>query len=155
MQLSENFTVTEFTKSQTAARLGIDNMPTPAHLENAKKLFQNVVQKVRDHFGATVINSGYRGAALNKAVGGAATSQHCNGEAADIEVPGVANYDVAKWIEDNCEYDQLILEAAKKDDPSAGWVHVSYREGANRKQSLTAVFVNGKPIYSNGLGVYE
>jgi hypothetical protein len=155
MNLSENFTVTEFTKSQTAARLGIDNMPTPEHLENAKRLFENVVQRVRDHFGSTTINSGYRGAALNKAVGGASTSQHCNGEAADIEVPGVANYDVALWIEQNCEYDQLILEAAKKDDPAAGWVHVSYKEGKNRKQSLTAVFVNGKPIYSNGLGVYE
>ena len=99
MQLSENFTVSEFTKSQTASRLGIDNMPTDQHLENAKRLFENVVQRVRDHFGTTVINSGYRGAALNKAVGGASTSQHCNGEAADIEVPGVANYDVAKWIE--------------------------------------------------------
>lgn len=155
MNLSENFTVTEFTKSQTAARLGIDNMPTSEHLENAKRLFENVVQKVRDHFGATTINSGYRGAALNKAVGGAATSQHCNGEAADIEVPGTSNYDVASWIESNCDYDQLILEAAKRDDPAAGWVHVSYKQAGNRKQSLTAVFVNGKAVFSTGLGVYE
>ena len=98
MQLSKNFTLTEFTKSQTALRQGIDNTPSDEHLEAAKVLFENVVQPVRDHFGPTVINSGYRGPDLNKAVGGSSTSQHCKGQAVDIEIPGVANYDVAVYI---------------------------------------------------------
>ena len=110
MRLSKNFTLTEYTKSQTALRQGIDNTPGDEHLEAAKTLFEKVVQPVRDNFGPTVINSGYRGPDLNKAVGGSATSQHCKGQAVDIEVPGVANYDVAEWIKDNLDFDQVILE---------------------------------------------
>ena len=110
MQLSKNFTLAEFTKSQTATRRGLDNTPSQEHLGNATSLFRNVVQKIRDHFGVTVINSGYRGPALNEAVGGSSNSQHCKGEAVDIECPGTGNYDVAKWISENCDFDQLILE---------------------------------------------
>ena len=77
-RLSKNFTLQEFTKSQTATRKGLDNTPGEQHLANAKSLFENVVQKVRDNFGVTVINSGYRGPALNEAVGGSSKSQHCN-----------------------------------------------------------------------------
>lgn len=153
MKLSENFTLAEFTKSQTAERLGIDNTPEGEHLEAAVALFENVVQKVRDEFGVTVINSGYRGPELNKAVGGASSSQHCKGEAADIEVPGVANKDLAEWIRDNLDYDQLILEFYNPDVPDAGWVHVSYRaDGENRNQDLTAQRIDGKVVYSEGLG---
>lgn len=79
MKLSKNFTLAEFTKSQTAERKGLDNTPTDEHLVRAKLLFENVVQKVREHFGPTVINSGYRGAELNAAVGGSTKSQHCKG----------------------------------------------------------------------------
>jgi zinc D-Ala-D-Ala carboxypeptidase len=86
MNLSKNFTITEFIKSQTALRQGIDNTPEDKHLEAAKLLFEKVVQPVRNEFGPTTINSGYRGKELNKAVGGSATSQHCKGQAADIEV---------------------------------------------------------------------
>ena len=110
MRLSENFTLAEFTKSQTATRKGLDNSPNEEHLANAKELFENVVQLVRDNFGITVINSGYRGPELNEAVGGSSKSQHCKGQAVDIEVPGTSNYEVAKWIEENLEFDQLILE---------------------------------------------
>ena len=106
MRLSANFTLAEFTKSQTATRKGLDNTPGAEHLENAKELFQNVVQPIRDNFGVTVINSGYRGPALNEAVGGSSKSQHCKGEAVDIECPGTGNYDVAKWIEENLDFDQ-------------------------------------------------
>ena len=152
MKLSENFTLTEFTKSQTALRLGIDNTPEGEHLDAAVALFENIVQKVRDEFGPTTINSGYRGPTLNEAVGGSATSQHCKGEAVDIEVPGVANYDIAKWIEDNLEYDQLILEFYTPGIPDSGWVHVSYKaDGENRGQSLTAMKENGKTVYKPGL----
>ena len=125
--LSKNFTLQEYIKSQTALRQGIDNTPSNEHLASAKKLFEMVVQPVRDHFGVTVINSGYRGPALNAAVGGSATSQHCRGEAVDIECPGTPNYDVALWIEQNLDYDQLILEFYTPGIPDSGWVHVSYK----------------------------
>ena len=151
VSLSKNFTLQEYIKSQTALRQGIDNTPSEEHLESAKKLFEMVVQPVRDHFGVTVINSGYRGSALNAAVGGAASSQHCKGEAVDIECPGTPNYNVARWIEDNLDYDQLILEFYTPGIPDSGWVHVSYKSEGNRKQSLTAMKENGKTVYKPGL----
>ena len=149
--LSKNFTLQEYIKSQTALRQGIDNTPSEEHLESSKKLFEQVVQPVRDNFGVTVINSGYRGPALNAAVGGASSSQHCKGEAVDIECPGTPNYDVARWIEDNLDYDQLILEFYTPGIPDSGWVHVSYKSSGNRKQSLTAMKEDGKTVYKPGL----
>ena len=152
MKLSENFTMAEFIKSDTANRLGIDNTPEGEHLEAAKELFENIVQKVRDHFGPTVINSGYRCPELNEAVRGSKTSQHCHGEAADIEVPGVANGDLAQWIVDNLDFDQVILEFYTPGEPSSGWVHVSYKaDGTNRNKALTASRIDGKTVYTNGI----
>jgi len=151
MRLSKNFTLSEFTKSQTALRQGIDNTPQGEHLDAAKELFENVVQPVRDHFGVTVINSGYRGPELNEAVGGSSKSQHCKGQAADIECPGTSNYDVAKWIEDNLDFDQLILEFYTPGIPDSGWVHVSYKTEGNRKSVLTAMREDGKTVYKTGL----
>jgi|TARA_B110000503_G_C7123200_1_gene403417 zinc D-Ala-D-Ala carboxypeptidase len=147
VRLSENFSLQEFTKSQTATRQGLDNTPNDEHLASATALFENVVQKVRDNFGVTVINSGYRGPALNTAVGGSSNSQHCKGEAVDIECPGTGNYDVAKWIESNLDFDQLILEFYTPGIPDSGWVHVSYKTEGNRKQSLTAMKEDGKTVY--------
>lgn len=142
----------EFIKSDTANRLGIDNTPQGEHLENAKELFENVVQKVRDHFGPTVLNSGYRCPELNEAVRGSKTSQHCHGEAADIEVPGVANGELAQWIVDNLDFDQVILEFYTPGQPSSGWVHVSYKaDGTNRNKALTASRIDGKTVYTNGI----
>jgi len=151
MRLSKNFTLSEFTKSQTALRQGIDNTPQGEHLDAAKELFENVVQPVRDHFGVTVINSGYRGPELNEAVGGSSKSQHCKGQAADIECPGTSNYEVAKWIEDNLDFDQLILEFYTPGIPDSGWVHVSYKTEGNRKSVLTAMKEDGKTVYKTGL----
>jgi len=151
VRLSQNFTIQEYIKSQTALRQGIDNTPTEEHMGNATALFRNVVQKVRDQFGVTVINSGYRGEALNKAVGGSSKSQHCKGEAVDIECPGTPNYDVAKWIEDNLDFYQLILEFYTPGVPDSGWVHVSYKSEGNRKSVLTAMKENGKTVYKPGL----
>ena len=151
VRLSENFTLQEFTKSQTAERRGIDNTPVEGHLENAKALFENVVQPVRDNFGVTVINSGYRSGDLNYAIGGSNTSQHCKGQAVDIECPGTPNYDVAKWIEENLEFDQLILEFYTPGITDSGWVHVSYKSEDNRKSVLTAMKENGKTIYKPNL----
>ena len=152
MRLSKNFTLQEFTKSQTATRLGLDNTPSDIHLENAEMLFEYVVQPVRDHFGPTVINSGYRGEELNKAVGGSSKSQHCKGEAVDIECPGVPNAEVAEWIRDNLSFDQLILEFYTVGIPDSGWVHVSYLDpDVNRKSVLTAVKEDGKTVYKIGI----
>ena len=147
VKLSENFSLQEYTKSQTATRQGLDNTPGEEHMVSAEALFQNVVQPVRDNFGVTVINSGYRGPALNEAVGGSSNSQHCKGEAVDIECPGTGNYDVAKWIEENLDYDQLILEFYTPGIPDSGWVHVSYKAEGNRNQSLTAMKEDGKTVY--------
>lgn len=151
MKLSRNFSLSEFTKSSSALRLGIDNTPEGEHLEAAKLLFEKIVQPVRDEFGLTVINSGYRCPALNEAIGGAKTSQHCKGEAADIEVPGTANIVVAKWIQNFLKFDQLILEFYSKNDPSAGWVHISYKKEGNRNEALTATKDGGSLVYIKGL----
>ena len=151
VRLSKNFTLQEFTKSQIAERKGIDNIPGEIHLERAKELFENIVQKVRDNFGVTIINSGYRSSDLNYAIGGSNTSQHCKGEAVDIECPGTPNYDVAKWIEDNLDFDQLILEFYTPGIPDSGWVHVSYKTEDNRRSILTAMKENGKTIYKPNL----
>lgn len=153
MKLSKNFTYEELIKSQTATRLGIDNEAHDvATIENLKYLCENVLQHVRDEFGPTIINSGYRSPSLNDAIGGSKTSQHSKGEAADIEIPGCSNLEVAEFIRDNLEFDQLILEGYKSGVPSSGWVHVSIRrDGDNRKQVLTASFKNGVASYSQGL----
>lgn len=152
MRLSTHFKLIEFTKSETATRRRIDNTPSPIHLENLKKVCEKILEPVRTHFGKPVrINSGYRGPALNAAVGGSAKSQHCNGEAVDFEIDGLANPELAKWVAANCEFDQIILEFYDpKEGPNSGWVHASYSEGNNRKQILTAVTVNGKTVYKPG-----
>lgn len=148
--LSKHFTLAEFTRSQTATRRGISNRPTPAHLEAMKLLCERVLEPVREHFGRPVrITSGYRSAALNRAIGGASSSQHSKGEAADFEIPGIDNRAVAKWIEANLQFDQLILEGAKRNDPNAGWIHVSYSRDRARRSVLTATFPG--PRYSQGV----
>ena len=152
MNLSPHFTLEEMIKSQAGDRAGIDNMPSAAHREALRALCIHVLEPIRERFGPVVINSGYRGPVLNRMVGGAASSQHCSGEAADIEVPGMSNGDLARWIEKHLEYDQLILECYKPGIPSSGWVHVSFEAHTpNRKQELTATVVNGKMTYTPGI----
>jgi putative chitinase len=156
MQLSEHFNLKEFTKSETAIRKRIDNTPNAAHAENLKNVCEKILEPVRRHFGKPVrINSGYRGPALNAAVGGSSKSQHCNGEAVDFEIDGLPNPDLAKWVSENCDFDQIILEFYDpKEGPNSGWVHASYTSsGKNRKQKLTAVTVNGKTVYKPGFVV--
>ena len=156
MQLSEHFNLKEFTKSETAIRKRIDNTPNAAHAENLKNVCEKILEPVRNHFGKPVrINSGYRGPALNAAVGGSSKSQHCNGEAVDFEIDGLPNPDLAKWVSENCDFDQIILEFYDpKEGPNSGWVHASYTSsGPNRKQKLTAVTVNGKTVYKPGFVV--
>ena len=150
MKLSDNFSVIEFTKSQTAERKGIQNNPNEIHTIAMVELCLNVLERVRSAFGKPVtINSGYRSPALCEAIGSKSTSQHCDGEAADIEIYGVSNYDLAKYIENNLNFDQLILECWDGIEPNSGWVHVSYvNENANRKDVLTYTRQNG---YTKGI----
>ena len=147
MKLSENFTLAELTKSSTATRLGIDNTPTPEQLENLLELCNKVLQPLRDAIGPIRISSGLRVPALNKAIGGSKTSQHCaiNGAAADIDVED--NKKVFDYIKDNIQFDQLIWEFGNEKQPD--WVHVSYHYGKNRGQILRAVKKNGKTTYIN------
>ena len=152
MNLSANFTLKELTKSDTATRLGLDNTPDDEALENLKTLCEKVLQPVREHFGKSVtVNSGYRSPESNAAVNGSKSSDHCKGMAADIEIVGVANADLAQWIMDNLDYTQLILEFYTPGIPDSGWVHVSYDPNNLKKQELTATKVAGKTTYLNGL----
>lgn len=138
-QITKNFTLSELTYSDTARQKGIKNIPNNAEYNNIKALCINVLQPLREALGKPVsINSCYRGKELNKAVGGATTSQHMaqNGAAADIHVNGMTNYDLAMFIKDKIDFDQLILEFYN--GGSTGWVHVSYKsKDANRHQCLT------------------
>lgn len=147
MNLSKSFTLAELTKSQTATRLGIDNTPTPEQLENLVELCHKVLQPLRDAVGPVLISSGLRVPALNKAIGGSATSQHCaiNGAAVDINVKD--NRKVFDYIKDNLRFDQLIWEFGDRENPD--WVHVSYHYGKNRGQVLRAIKKNAKTTYIN------
>ena len=136
MKLSENFSLQELTKSETALRLGMKNDPTEADIQNLKTLCEKVLQPVRDHFKMGVkVNSGYRHPEVNAKVGGSKTSDHCKGQAADIEIPSIANADLANWISDNLSYTQLILEFYTPGIPDSGWVHVSYDPKNLKKQN--------------------
>ena len=139
MKLTENFSLNELTKSQTAERKGINNTPSAEHQENLKLLCESVLQPIRDHFGKVVtISSGYRSPELCTAIGSKITSQHAKGQAADFEIFGVSNKELADYIHEHLDYDQLILEYWKESDPNSGWVHCSYSEGNNRNQYLKA-----------------
>jgi hypothetical protein len=152
MNLSANFSLKELTKSDTATRLGIDNTPDEETIDNLKTLCDKVLQPVREHFGKSVtVNSGYRSPESNAAVGGSKTSDHCKGMAADIEIPGVPNAELAAWIMQNLKYTQLILEFYTPGIPDSGWVHVSFDSSNLKCQELTATKVAGKTTYLNGL----
>jgi hypothetical protein len=152
MNLSPNFTLSEMTKSETALRNNLDNTPGETEIANLKMLAEKVLQPVRDHYGKGVkVNSGFRHPNVNAAVGGSKTSDHCLGQAADIEIPGVPNHELAEWIKGNLEYTQLILEFYTRGIPDSGWVHVSYVPSNLKKQDLTAVKENGKTVYLPGL----
>ena len=149
MKLTENFSLNELTKSQTAERKGIDNTPSAEHQENLKSLCEMILQPIRDHFGQVVsVSSGYRSPELCVAIGSSTQSQHAKGQASDFEIFGISNKELADYIDENLDYDQLILEYWKgEDEPNSGWVHCSYTNGNNRKQYLRAYKENGSTKY--------
>jgi zinc D-Ala-D-Ala carboxypeptidase len=150
MNLSKNLSIAEMISSESAKRNGIKNEPTAEHLENMKKLAVNVFQPIRDYFNIPIhISSGYRSLALNKAIKGSLSSQHCSGEAMDIDMDGtdITNAKIFNYIKDNLVFDQLIWEFGTDKNPD--WVHVSYEsKGKQRKQVLKAIKKNGKTAYT-------
>jgi hypothetical protein len=152
MNLTANFTLAEMIKSNKAVELKIDNTPGEKEVVSLKILCENVLQKVRDHYKRSVgVSSGFRCPTLNVAVRGSPTSDHCFGQAADIEIAGLANPELAQWIIDNLDFTQVILEFYKKGEPNSGWVHVSYNPANLKKEVLTAVIQDGKTVYLKGL----
>jgi hypothetical protein len=150
MQLSKHLSLAEIMRSETAKRNGISNMPTEEHLNNFKLLAEKVFEPIREHFKAPIhISSGYRSKALNTAIKGSLSSQHCSGEAIDIDMDGtsITNAQIFNYIKDNLIFDQLIWEFGTDKNPD--WVHVSYEStGKQRKQILKALKVNGKTSYA-------
>ena len=141
MKLSKNFSLAEMIKSQTAERKDINNNPNEDNIENLQRLCEHVLQPVRDHYGKVVsVSSGFRSPELCVAIGSSTTSQHASGQASDFEIYGVSNKELADYIADNLDFDQLILEYWKPEEPNSGWVHCSYKGAdSNRKEYLRAV----------------
>ncbi len=136
MRLSKNFVLSEITKSNTAKRLGIKNEPEKKHLENMQRLITNLIQPMRDSLGPIRISSGYRNPELNRAIGGSRTSQHCKGEALDIQFwkeGQMRNQEIYHWIlKSGLDFDQMINEF------NFAWIHISLKKDKNRKQVLEA-----------------
>jgi uncharacterized protein YcbK (DUF882 family) len=152
MNLTNNFSLSELTHSDTAVKKGLDNTPTQEIIDNLKVLCEKVLQPVREHYGKSVkVNSGYRAPEVNASVGGSKTSDHCKGQAADIEIVGIANGDLAKYIKDSLQFTQVILEFYTPGIPDSGWVHVSYDPKDLKCQVLTATKKDGKTVYLPGL----
>ena len=130
MKLTANFTLDELTKSQTAERKGINNNQSPEQIENLKALAVNILQPVRAHFDKPlIISSGFRCAQLCIEIGSKITSQHVAANAAAaaaFEIPGVDNRELATWIKNELEFDQLILEFSRDNEQTSGWIHCSY-----------------------------
>jgi hypothetical protein len=152
MQLSKNLSLAEVTKSATAIKRGIANEPTITHLENLKAIAEKIFQPIREEFMCPIaVTSGYRSRDLNDAIGGSSRSQHCYGEALDLDadVYGViTNKDIFHYIQDNLNFDQLIWEFGTDEEPA--WVHVSYRRnGGNRKAVLKAIKKEGRTMYQH------
>ena len=149
MQISKHLSLAEVSRSETAKRRGINNTPSGEHLENFKKLAENIFEPIREHFKVPIIiSSGYRSKELNSAIGGSSTSQHCQGEAIDIDMDGtsITNAQIFHFIKDNLNFDQMIWEFGTDKNPD--WVHVSYEStGKQRKQILKAVKSGGKTSY--------
>jgi len=149
-KLSDHFTLGELTRSSTAARKGIDNAPPAELIPNLERLCREILEPVRAHYGIPFTpNSGYRSPSLNREIGGSPKSQHCRGEAVDLELPGISNYDLALWIRENLPFDQLILECYQPGDPSSGWVHVSLKPEDEGNRGIALTFSNR--TYSSGL----
>ena len=148
--ISEHISYKESTYSTTATRRGIENIPNDSQLANMELLAENVFEPLRKYVGGPIkINSFFRSVKLNKAIGGSGKSQHCHGQAIDVDdtFGVVANSDMYNYIKNNLDFDQLIWEFGDDDNPN--WVHVSYvSKDENRRRCLRASKNKGKTVYS-------
>lgn len=152
MNLTKNFTLSEMTKSETALRLGLENQPDEQQLAALQTLAEKVLQPVRDYYNMGVkVNSALRTLPVNRAIGSKDSSHHVRGMAADIEIPGIPNAELAEWMVENVDFTQIILEFYTLGIPDSGWVHVSYVPDDLKKEVLTATKQNGKIVYLPGL----
>ena len=152
MKLSKNLSLSEVLVSQTAKRLNLSNEPTKEHLDNLTDIALNIFQPLRDGLNVPIyVSSGYRSKELNKAIRGSSkTSQHLKGQALDLDADvygRVTNLEIFKFIRDNLDFDQLILECVS-DDGTGGWIHVSYNKGNNRGKVMRMDRINGRAHYS-------
>jgi len=145
MNISKHITFAEATKSNTAIRLGIDNNPSPEIIETMKATAENVFEPIREQCGPIRISSFYRSPELNRAIGGAKISQHCKGEAMDIQGINVTNAELFRVACELDQFDQIIWEFGTKDEPD--WVHVSFKKDGNRKQILRATKIGKRTTY--------
>ena len=147
MKLSEHLSLSEVIRSESAKRYGLSNMPTPEHIANFKLLAEHIFESIREHFNVPIrISSGYRSKELNAKIGGSKSSQHCKGQAIDIDMDGtsITNRQIFDYIKDNLPFDQLIYEFG--DDNNPNWVHVSYVP-KGRRQVLKAFKINNQTKY--------
>jgi len=146
--ISKHISTKEATASQTAVRRGIKNTPDDETLQRMKLVAERCFEPLREWYGKPiVISSFYRSPELNKAIGGSETSQHCFGEAIDIDTDN-DNLKLFNWLRSNVEFDQLLFEFG--DDNGPDWIHISYTERRpNRQQVLRVKKVNGKTVYEN------
>ena len=149
MKISDHITHAEAIHSNTAKRRGIDNTPNQTQVEAMKLLAEKVFEPLREFVGGPIkVNSFFRSVALNEAIGGVASSQHCKGQAIDIDdVYGrKSNADMYKWIKENLDFDQMIWEFGTDMQPN--WIHISYvSEESNRNRCLKAYKEHGKTKY--------
>lgn len=151
MKISEHLDLVEVTRSETAKRKGISNMPIAEHIENFKKLAERIFEPIRSHFNVPIhISSGYRSKELNTAIGGSLSSDHCKGMAIDLDQQGhsegLTNKQIFDYIKENLKFKQLIWEGGTEQEPD--WVHCAYDENNLKNEILRAVKVNGKMTYS-------
>jgi len=150
MKISDHITLAEALHSNTAKRHGIDNIPNEEQTNNMKKIAEKIFEPLRLWVGGAIkINSMFRSEELNKAIGGASSSQHCKGMAIDLDdVYGhKTNAEMFDWIRTHCNFDQLIWEFGNDKNPS--WIHVSYQSvDKNRNRVLLAEKEFGKTTYT-------
>lgn len=152
-KISDNLLLSEVTRNNTASKFGIDNTPTPEHLENLKQVANLIFEPLRKGLGnkPIYVSCGYRGAAVNaKTKGASKTSYHVTGHALDLDAHvfgGVTNAKIFHYIKNNLDYAELIWEYGTSTEPD--WVHVAYVDGKNVKETLIAYSQNGKPKYKN------
>lgn len=144
MKLSEHVTLDEFQRSEAAIKHSIKNEMSASEIEKAKLLCENIFEPIREKLGKPIkINSGFRSLLLNKVIKGAKTSQHCKGEAMDIDLH---DKELFVWIIENLDFDQAIFEGGT--ETQAGWFHISYKASGNRKEALRMTKIKGKSVYT-------